>query len=900
MPSFYDRLADAGRRFADRPAVEWVGGSDTRTTTYGELLTEASRVARWLEESAAIVPGDRVAILAANDERWVASFIGVLQIGAVAVPLDTGYSAGQVRAVVADSGARLVIAGDRYLDRAEEARRSSAQPFAIVPLAGGPLAELSSASAVEPVPTDADAAAVILYTSGTTADPKGVVLTHANLEAERAAVLAIVQADERDVVLGVLPLFHALAEMANLWLPLTIGARVVFLETVSSTTLLAALETRGITILACVPQFFYLIHQRVAGEIGRRGWLARRLFRLIVDANVVLRDRFGWNPGRRIFRRVHHALGPHMRLLITGGSRFDPAIARDLYGLGVSLYNGYGLTETSGAATIVRPGDRFTTSVGQPIPGVEVRIDASRPERGGPGVEDDDEPADGEVLIRGPVVMREYFRRPDATSEAVRDGWLHTGDLGRLDADGRLYITGRKKEIIVLASGKNIYPEEIEAHYRQSPFVKELCVLGMSRAGDPSSERLHAVIVPDEQVLRERGVVNLRELMRFEIEGLSVALPAHKRILSYDISMEPLARTTTGKLKRPAIERLARARIDAPATARPVSEDERGWLAVGARAADAAAIARHLGRSEVAPDANLELDLGLDSMERVELVTMVEARHGRRVAADARARIFTVRQLVEAVERAEASAAPAPAEALPWEAVLGEPPDPALVTNLSRPKLVRALVIWTALRGALVVSRIVLGLGTSGQSRIPRRGPLIVSPNHQTYLDGFIVAAALPFHAFRRIFFVGAAEYFETPFMRWGARAINIVPVDPDANLVSAMRAAATGLRLGKVLMLFPEGERSIDGAVKPFRKGAAILGAHLDVPVVPVALDGLFPLWPRGRSFQWRVLFTRQTRGAFIEFGDPMTMPARDYAGGAAALQARVLEMLAPLRKTS
>ena len=246
----------------------------------------------------------------------------------------------------------------------------------------------------------------------------------------------------------------------------------MFLETVSSTTLLGALETRGITILACVPQFFYLIHQRVVGEIERRGRLARRVFRALVAANVVLRDRAGWNPGRRVFARVHHALGPRMRLLITGGSRFDPAIARDLYGLGVSLYNGYGLTETSGAASIVRPGDRFNTSVGQPLPGVDDpdRSPIDRPLRPTPTTA----MPSGEVLIRGPIVMREYYRRPDATAEAIRDGWLYTGDLGRLDREGRLHITGRKKEVIVLSSGKNLYPEEIEAHYRQSPFIKEL------------------------------------------------------------------------------------------------------------------------------------------------------------------------------------------------------------------------------------------------------------------------------------------------------------------------------------------------------------------------------------------------------------------------------------------
>ncbi|MCB1269755.1 MAG: AMP-binding protein, partial [Microthrixaceae bacterium] len=178
---------------------------------------------------------------------------------------------------------------------------------------------------------------------------------------------------------------------------------------------------------------------------------------------------------------------------------------------------------------IMRPGDVYTTSVGQALKSVEIRI-APR------GTDDEArEHEDGEVLIRGPIVMREYYRRPDATAEALQDGWLHTGDLGRLDDRGRLYITGRKKEMIVLASGKNLYPEEIEAHYREAPVIKELCVLGLNRDNDAKGERLHAVIVPDETVLRERGVVNVQQLVRFELESRSVHLPPHKRILTYDI-----------------------------------------------------------------------------------------------------------------------------------------------------------------------------------------------------------------------------------------------------------------------------------------------------------------------------------------------------------------------------
>ena len=379
MSNFHERIAAAAARFPDRVAIEWADGQGTDTTTYAALVDESARVAGWLTAHAGVSAGDRVAILASNNAHWVSAFMGALRCGAIVVPLDTAYSSHQVRAIVADSGSRVLLAGARQLDTAREAAMLAATdgPRVVLLSELAAAGQLQTPAAVPVAPVGPGDAAVILYTSGTTADPKGVVLTHGNLEAERAAVLSVVQANEHDVVLGVLPLFHALAQMANLWLPLTIGAKVVFLETVSSTTLLGALETRGVTIFACVPQFFYLIHQRVVGEISRRGRVARAAFRAIVSASVVLRDRFGWNPGRRVFARVHHALGPAMRLLITGGSRFDPAIARDLYGLGVSLYNGYGLTETSGAATIVRPGDRFNTSVGQPLPGVEIRIDTN-------------------------------------------------------------------------------------------------------------------------------------------------------------------------------------------------------------------------------------------------------------------------------------------------------------------------------------------------------------------------------------------------------------------------------------------------------------------------------------------------------------------------------------------
>jgi len=900
MANFAARISDVAVRMPQQPAIERIA-TDGRldTTTYGELEDRAGRIGAWLLEQG-VATGDRVAILADNDAWWIAAYLGALRIGAVAVPLDTAYKGAQVATVLDNSRARVLVTTPRYLDAARDAlRRAATTGVTLVLLSGAADAAVDVRAfdvprAIPPVADAADdAMAVMLYTSGTTADPKGVVLTHGNLDAERAAAFAVVQVTDTDAILGVLPLFHALAQMANLLLPLAVGARVVFLETISSTSLVAALGSRNITIFACVPQFFYLIHQKVMSEIKRKGPFARGLVRGIIALNVRLRDAAGVNPGRRIFARIHQPLGAGMRLFVTGGSKFDATIGRDLYGLGFTILNAYGLTETSGGATIMRPSDRFNDSVGEPLPGVEIRIlrETAAPSSGGPDA--GDEPDDGEVLIRGPIVMREYFRRPDATAEALRDGWLHTGDLGRLDARGRLYITGRKKEIIVLASGKNLYPEELEAHYRQSQFIKELCVLGVSRPGEPASERLHAVVVPDEDVMRAKGVVNLKELLRFEIESLSVQSPAHKRILSYDISMEPLPRTTTGKIRRHEIQRRAGERAaEARADDRPLAEADAAWAAEPAHAADLAAIAARIDRERVRPDANLELDLGFDSMERVELLTWIERRHGTCVAADVRATIFTVRQLITAV-RAGAPGRAGDEDALPWDTLLSAPADPAMAAGLARRRPVTEALLFALVKTIGLGARVFLGFRARGAGQLPASGPYIISPNHQAYLDPLFVAASLPFRAFRQLFFVGASEYFEAPLTRRFARIVNLIPVDPDANLVTAMQAGAAGLRQGKILVLFPEGERSIDGELKKFRKGAPILSAHLDAPMVPVALDGLYDLWPRSRPFNWGRFLPWRRRAVTVAFGAPISATPGAYAESTAALRDAVAALV-------
>jgi long-chain acyl-CoA synthetase len=912
MPTFYDRFVECAGRWPQNVAVEVQRTDGTESYTYAELRRMAESFGAWLVGQG-IQPGSRIAILAENHPRWVAAYLGIISAGATAVPLDTAYHAGQVAKLLRDSGSSLLICDLKHFDIAREAvseshaevvlteSRPDVRPQGLgadVPTQA--LADLDSIFAeykgkFQLVPREPDDVASLLYTSGTTADPKGVMLTHANLLAEAEAVFAWAHIGPQDAILGVLPLFHVLSQMANLLLPLVAGARAVFLSTLNTTELLRALRERKITAFAVVPQFFYLIHERIFKEVQHRGRLARFGFKQMMRLNTFCR-RAGFNLGRVLFGRIHDLFGQQMRYLVTGGSRFDPQIGRDFYALGIDILQAYGLTETCGGAFVNPPEDNVIGSVGKPLKGLEARILD-------PQASDDGSPGSGEILIRGPIVMKGYWNRPDATAEVLKDGWLYTGDLGYFDSNGNLFITGRKKEVIILSNGKNVYPEEIEAHYLQSALIKELCVMGMEAGA--GSDKLYAVIVPNFEVLRQRKVVNAKEVIRFDVESLSAKLPSTKRVSGYEIWQEDLPRTTTRKLKRFEIEKRVRAgeRPDSGgelSAAKPLTPEEISWLEQ-AEIQRALKIIREYssGNPEnIRPTDNLELDLGLDSMRRVELLVALEQELGGDVEESQLSDIYTVRELVDAVlQSASSGKTSAKPQFAGWSAVLREDPtDPAaLAITKPRPGVDRIVFVLTRLVNPFW--KTVSKLDVEGIENLPKQGPYLLCSNHQSFLDPAPLLGSLPFWALRRMFAVGTSEIFASGFMRWVARIMRVVVVDPDANLVPAMRAGAYGLRHGMALVLYPEGERSIDGTPKTFKKGAAILSIHLQVPIVPIAIDGFHEAWPRGKSFQ-------KFAHLKIKIGQPILPPPESeaseetYAKLTAELKENVVRMRNEIRR--
>ena len=914
MPNFYDRFVECEERWPDNVALELQRHDHLESCTYAELRRMAEAVGHWVNQSG-FQAGSRLAILADNHPRWVAVYLGVIAGGCTVVPLDTALHSDQLATLLKDSGASVLFCDAKHAQVSREAvselriglvlmdpDRTPAAESAIHEhwLGNLPAIFENGAGKFTPIPSAADDIACLLYTSGTTADPKGVMLTHANFLGEVEAVFNWVDLGPTDALLGVLPMFHVLAQMANLLLPLVKGTRVVYLETLNTTELLRALRERNITGFAVVPQFFYLIHERIFQEVAKRGALTRKLFQGLVGINRNLR-KVGINAGPILFGKIHETLGTKMRYLVTGGSRFDPEIARDFHDLGIDVLQAYGLTETTAAVYANSPGNNVIGSVGKAMKGVEGKIVDTQPQ-------EDGGPLAGEVVLRGAVVMKGYWNRPDATAAVLRDGWFYTGDLGYFDTEGNLFLTGRKKEVIVLSNGKNIYPEEVEAHYLKSPNIKELAVMGLETKPESGGDRLHAVVVPNFEVLRQKKIVNAREVIRFDIEGLSQQIASTKRIGSYEIWQEDLPRTSTRKIKRFEVEKRVKAKQarkvaeDSELPAEPLlAPDETAWLDQP-KVQRALQIIREASRSApptLRPTHNLELDLGLDSMQRVELLSHLEEQLGGNVEESQLAGIYTVRDLVDAVLQSAASGAGGPGTRpafAGWKAILTEDPDSVAVLPLVRRQPISGAFWYLVSRLIQVIALDRFHLQVSGIEKLPKSGAYILSSNHQSYLDPPILAGVVPPAVFNKLFAVGTSEIFGQGFMKKLARSLRIVVLDPDANLIPAMRAGAFGLRQGRPLMLYPEGERSIDGTPRIFKKGTAILSIHMQVPIVPIAIEGFSKAWPRDKSFQ---AFTPLK----MKFGDPIIPPAESAASEEAyeqltvELKSRIVEMWQELR---
>src|SRR3954463_9637911 len=480
--SFCKRLVDSFESRADKVAMRVVG-DESEVYTFGRSFTLIRSVA-WRLEQEGVQLGDRVALIGENHPSWAIAYLAILYRGAICVPMDPHGETATLANFIENSEAKLAFVGDESLEKfariQDRVPRSVRRVIWSTRDSSGAIDEdehfdlWASTSfpeefgKVQPKPTGEDIA-LLIYTSGTTGTPKGVQLTHANIAAELDGVNEVLKFRDNEKILSLLPLFHAYLQIVNLWVASTFGCEVGYLKELSPAALGEAMKEFKPTILTTVPRLWYLFHKRIFDAVTKKPLAVRALFNVMLAVNGFARDTLKVNLGPRLFRTVHESFGGKLRIAISAGSRFDEDVALDFHKLGFTILQGYGLTETSGAATATHENDNVVGSVGKPMHGAEIKLD--NPDKNGVG----------EVLIRGDIVFSGYYKNPEATQNAFTDGgWFRSGDLGRFDEEGHLYIVGRAKDVIVLPSGKNVHPEDVEVHYLKSPLVEELAVIGIS------------------------------------------------------------------------------------------------------------------------------------------------------------------------------------------------------------------------------------------------------------------------------------------------------------------------------------------------------------------------------------------------------------------------------------
>ena len=909
--TFCQRVVAAASIRPDKVAMTVIEADGQETVTFGSMLSQLRSLAYRIAQEG-IAFGDRVALIGENHPNWAIAYLGIIYRGAVVTPMDPSATTQAIAAFLKGSEAKLAFVSPAALDKFRAAceqwgrnipavaLRSFAQPDGL-----GNFEDWVSTPAPQEFidaqpPAGPDDLAVLIYTSGTTGNPKAVPLTHGNIYAQSTKVQEVMRISDREVILSLLPLFHAYSQIVNLWLATLIGARVVYLTELNSAGIEQGLREGGATTLIGVPRLWYLFHKKIFDAVHGKAAPVRLLFRTMLALNGVLRDWLGLNGGRFFFRPVHRSFGGRLRLAVSAGASFDENVAQDFHRLGFTILQGYGLTETSGAATVTRFEDNKIGSVGTPLNGVEVKIDAPNDE----GI--------GEVLIRGPIVMSGYYQDPEANREAfTADGWFRSGDMGRFDKAGHLYIVGRRKDVIKLPSGKNVFPEDVEAHYEHSPFVSEVCVLGVrdELSQFKGAEKLTAVVVPNFDYLKAQHIANARQWVIWELENLGRELPEYQRVHDFVLRAEPLPRTTTRKLRRfelkSELEELRKLE-QRKTIAIELSEAERALMESAAGQAVLAAVRQHSRDAEViSPQMNLEIELHLDSLARAECVVSVEQHLGIELEPKEVATVQTVGELVQlanakttGVTRVQAAG-----EGFHWRDMLAGTLDEAPeLTQLLRPKPALAVLAYIVLRFIYFAARVLFRVEVKGGAVLTQlEPPYLICPNHQSYIDPFLVCATYPRPVLENTFHVGASMYFSNAVMAQLARLINVVPIDPDVQLLRAMRAGAAGLRAGKILNIYPEGQRSFDGELHEFKKGAAILATELNLPIVPVALDGPYRIWPRK---SWRLRFAKVN----IAFGAPIDARVialgenneeHGYERVTAELKQRIQQMLDEMRNT-
>ncbi len=835
LASLVDQMAE---RHGHALAMGRLEGEGFSRVTFEAVRRRSDAVAARLAE-VGVGKGERVLLAGKNSPEWPIAYFGIVRAGAVCVPTDPDMDPEQLVNIAREAGARVALF-DTHVEERCGAALGEALP-AVLRMALEPATEEREDEREpekrpgEVLPEDV---ASLIYTSGTTGTPKGVMLTHGNFAALIASLAPLFPLSTNDRVLSVLPLHHTFEFTAGLLLPFSRGARISYPGELTGDRITRALKEGRITGMVGVPAVWQLLERRILSRVHAEGAVVEGLFNAGGDLSRWLSKNAGLDLGRLLFGAVHEELGGNIRWLISGGAALPRDTQKLFSGLGLKLTEGYGLTEAAPVLSVAKAGSP-PGQVGKAIPGVELRI--ASPDADGVG----------EVLARGPNVMAGYTD-PEATRATIdQDGWLHTGDLGRFDKHHRLQIVGRSKDVIVTASGENIYPDDLERILGKVPHIEELAFVGVE---SPSGgERLACIAVPaaDEAVPRQERMSRADRSLRDAL----AKLPYGKQPQVVHLYDAPLPRTATRKVKRNEVRQILGRTIRAAQR----TKDIEGTTPVRS------AIAALKGQrpDEVAGDMTLSGDLAFDSLALTELLVALEARYGT-VEPAALQQCRTVADVEALVGTSTASLRPPrPERETPSryriegrggadrkaEGDFTLPPE----LQSAGKKLIGH--IQSTFYGSLMSSRV------TGRAFIPHNRNVLVVANHSSHLDMGFVRHALGTYGEDIVTLAAQDYFFEKGSLKraFFENLTNLKAIDRKSGLRASERQAGEVLSQGKTVLIFPEGTRSHSGDVQEFKSFLGHLVLTHGVDVLPLYLGGTRDAMPKGAKIpKKRDIFAR------------------------------------------
>lgn len=813
----------------------------SREYSYAVVVDRALAFSHWLRSKGfgAKEGGEapRVVLWAVPNARWAMAFYGCILAGTTVVPVDAGFSQDFLDRIADRSRASLLItdSGRHDAPRPEEGA-GGLEKFLIEDIDQLPSDTLSPGEAAD----RRDALAEIVYTSGTTGEPRGVMITHGNLLANLEPIEREIRRYEKLSIpfrpirfLHLIPLSHLFGQVTALFIPQLLHGVVIFPESQSPAMLARTIRDRRVSVMVSVPQQLEAMGNWARGKLSETGYENP-------DAAIEQAGRERWSIPKRWwkFRRLHSRLGWKMWAFVVGGAALPAELEQLWNRLGYAVIQGYGLTETAPAITITHPFKIRRGAVGKPLPGVETRI-----------------AEDGEILVRGANVSPGYYGDAEATRESFDDGWLHTGDVGRFDEDGNLVYLGRKKDVIVTAEGLNVYPEDVEKALRDQGDIQESAVVGKNAvvggAAAGSRTVVHAVLVPKPGATHDDLEAAVREANN--------VLEPYQRVRDFSVWPEAsLPRTlSTSKLQRARVAAWVNAGEGAPRPPAATGEvhDWRDFLA-------------RLGtpRDRIRPEARLVEDLGLSSLDRVELLTWLETS-GYSFDEQELAQAQTVTDVEKQLQAPTGLAAPDFVPSIPRQRD-GQPEiQPPQARSEPVPKIARSAEPHWPLSRAAAVGREALQtllafplLGYyvrtevhGGEKLRKLRGPVLFVSNHQSLLDPPVILRSFPARIRRRVapaMGEAALRGHSSGALFWARLAFNVYLISDDPSRAQeALRRAGRLADRGYSTLLFPEGERTWDGRLLPFRSGVGVMVERLQLPVVPLLIQGLFEVWPRTKD---------------------------------------------------